>query len=402
MIDWIERHNSESVFIESTDRSYTFGEIAEAVRSRPEIGAEVIRPSLTVESIVDLIAAISTGSAIVLAPGSPDPGPLDSAGSASVVFTSGTTDRPKGVRLTKDNWTAAVEASAGHLGHTGDDVWALAMPLHHVGGLSIVLRSAFVGAMVRLLPGFDPASFAAALRTGVTLASVVPTMLSRVLDADSGPYQGLKAVLVGGGPIPGGLLERARHAGLPALPTYGLTETCGQVATLRPGSNVDYKADPLPGVELRVGSEGRIMVRGPMVSPGYVGEPDRAADEWLITGDLGSLDSDGALRVLGRADEVIVSGGENVSPSRVEATLEENSLIREAMVVGVASEEWGMEVGCLYVGDILPEEMEAWTRQHLPGFMVPRRWLVVTEIPRTSLGKPDRSVGRSMMEAETR
>jgi len=401
VIDWIERHNSDSVFIESTDGSHTFGEIAEAARSWPPSEVEVVRPRLDVDSIVHLIAAMSAGSAIVLAPDAPDPGPLDPAGAASVVFTSGTTTQPKGVRLTRDNWIAAVEASARHLGHTVEDTWALAMPLHHVGGLSIVLRSAYVGARIRLLPGFDPASFAGALRNGVTLASVVPTMLSRILDADQGPYQGLKAVLVGGGPIPPGLLERATEAGLPVLPTYGLTETCGQVATLRPGSDIEYKAHPLPGVELRIGSGGRIELRGPMVTPGYVGERDRPDGEWLVTGDVGSLDSDGALRVVGRADEVIVSGGENVSPSFVEAALEGSPLVRSAMVVGIPSEEWGMEVGCLYVGEASPRQVIAWARKTLQDFMVPHRWLAVDEIPRTGLGKPDRSIGRSMMESET-
>lgn len=399
MIDWIEGHNSESVFIESEGGTYTFGEIAAAVRSRPKAGVEVIRPRLTVESIVDLIAVMSTGSAIVLSPDAPDPGRHDPVGAASVVFTSGTTALPKGVRLTGDNWTAAARASADHLGHTPDDTWVLAMPLHHVGGISIVLRSAFVGARVRLLSGFDPVSFANALRTGVTLASIVPTMLSRILDADPGPYEGLKAVLVGGGPIPAGLLERAANARVPVLPTYGLTETCGQVATLRPGSDLDYKTHPLPGVGLRIGEGGRIHIRGPMVSAGYVDEPDRPPDEWFVTEDLGTLDTDGALRVIGRADEVIVTGGENVAPSRVEATLEESPGVVTALVVGIPSQEWGMEVGCLYVGNVTPAEIRAWARERLSGFMVPRHWLMVDEIPVSGPGKPDRSAARSMLEA---
>ena len=115
--------------------------------------------------------------------------------------------------------------------------------------------------------------------------------------------------------------------------------------------------------------------------------------------NIGSLDSDGTLRVTGRADEVIVSGGENVASSRVEAMLEENPRVRSAMVVGIPSEEWGMEVGCLYASEVSPREIEAWAKERLPGFMVPRRWLAVDEIPKTSLGKPDRSVGRSLLEA---
>jgi O-succinylbenzoic acid--CoA ligase len=128
-----------------------------------------------------------------------------------------------------------------------------------------------------------------------------------------------------------------------------------------------------------------------MVSPGYVGEADREANAWLITEDVGSIDEDGALRVLGRADEVIVSGGENIDPGRVEAEIASMPGITRVLVLGVPSEEWGMEAVCLYVGDIEESRVESRLREALPGFMIPRRWLRVSELPMTPVGKPDRA-----------
>ena len=265
------------------------------------------------------------------------------------------------------------------------------MGLHRVGGLAIVLRSAHIGGTVRLLAKFEAAEFAAALRNGVTFASVVPTMLHRVLDIDPGPYQGVRAVLVGGGPIPDGLLERALAARLPVLPSYGMTETCGQVATLRPGSAVEPKAHPLPGVELRIEPDQRIAIRGRMLSPGYVGEPDRTPGEWFVTGDRGELDTDGALRVLGRADEVIVSGGVNIDPDLIEVAVSSIDGVEAALVFGVPSQEWGMEVACLYVGSLEPHALESLLRERMSGGQIPKRWRRVQALPMTDLGKPDRS-----------
>jgi acyl-CoA synthetase (AMP-forming)/AMP-acid ligase II len=152
-------------------------------------------------------------------------------------------------------------------------------------------------------------------------------------------------------------------------------------------------AHPLPGVELRIEQGGRIAVRGPMVSPGYVGEPDRDPGGWFVSGDLGSLDGDGALHVTGRADTVIVSGGENVDPGVVEEALSRVHGVEASLVLGVPSEEWGTEVVCLYVGEASPTRIETYLRNRVAGFMIPKRWLRVKELPRTALGKPDRAAG---------
>ncbi len=395
MRDWLRRHDPGRVFIETPSESLTFGEIADAVDERPVSGIEVLSPGLDVGSVIDLLAVMSKGSAVItgdmVGTGEIDPGSVDPAGAVSVVFTSGSTGGRKGVRLTGDNWEAAAEASTEHLGHGPADTWLLALPLHHVAGLSILVRSAFSGGAVRLLPGFDPVSFAAHLQQGVTIASLVPTMLSRVLEVGPGLYDGLKGVLLGGGPIPDRLLDQAGEAGLPVLPTYGLTETAGQVATLKPGAPLENKAHPLPGVSLRIEPDQQIAVRGPMVSRGYVGEPDREVEDWLVTGDLGIIDSEGALRVTGRADTIIVSGGENIDPALVEAALAQVAGVDDALVAGVASDMWGMETVCLYVGEANPANVEAELRELLPAFMIPKRWLQVDDLPRTPMGKPDRA-----------
>jgi O-succinylbenzoic acid--CoA ligase len=396
MLEWLRLHDPERVFIGTPDERWTFGETVAAVTERAVHGTEVLRPWPYFSSVVDILAVMSKGSAVIVSEETSHLGLIDPAGAASVLFTSGSSGGPKGVRLTRHNWEAAVIASERHLGHGPDDTWLLAMPLHHVGGLSIILRSAHAGGSVRMLPGFDPASFAAGLHGGATIASMVPTMLARVLDVDSGPYRGVRAVLVGGGPIPEELLEKGAEAGLAVLPTYGMTETAGQVATLRPGSPVENKAHPLPGVELRIEGDGRIAVRGAMVSPGYVGEPDRDADDWLVTGDLGEIDDDGAVRVLGRADTVIVSGGENIDPGLVEAAVTRVSGVEAALVVGIPSDVWGMEVACLYVGDATPIVLESRLRERLPGYMIPKRWLRVSLLPETALGKPDRAAAAAL------
>lgn len=388
MIDWLAHGRPESPFLATEERIWTYGEAAEEVSARRS-GRAALEPTLSPGSVFEILASIRNGTCVVLAPGQAAPVAVAPDETALVVFTSGSTSSPKGVRLTHANLIAACHASVSHLGHGPEDSWLAAMPLHHVGGLSILLRSAHAGGSVRLMPRFDPATFADALRSGVTIASVVPTMLRLVLDHDSGPYQGVKAVLVGGGPIPPGLLERAADSGLPALPTYGMTETFGQVATSIPGSPVDYRAHPLPGIELRITDDGRIAVRGDQVSPGYLGEPDRA-DPWLVTNDLGQLDGDGALRVLGRGDVVIVSGGENVDPVRVEEAIRAVDGVTDVIVVGVPDDLWGMRVTAVYSGSVA-DDVVAGAMTGLSGHMAPKAWMRVEVVPRTALGKPDRA-----------
>lgn len=356
-----------------------------------------VDPGLDLESIRAIYGAVGMGPMVI----NPPRGRLGvSLAKETMVLlsTSGTTGAPKLVPLSVGNWKAAVSASAQHLGHTKEDTWLLAMPLNHVGGLSILFRSSHVGARVRLLSDFEPRSFADALGEDVTLASMVPTMLRRVLDLDDRSYEGLNAVLVGGGPIPLGLLERAHERGIPALPTYGMTETCAQVATLAPGSDPAHHADLLPGVEARIESDGRIALRGEQVFAGYIGEERRLPDEWFITGDLGRL-SGRRIEVLGRADDVIVTGGENVDPGIVEAAVRGHGGVTAAVVVGLPSVEWGWEVVCLYEGGVSEVDLASYVRPQLQGFEMPKRWMRVERVPITAMGKPDRARALEMAQS---
>lgn len=390
MIEWLRRVDAGRPFLRAEGRVWTYGETLDEVESRLVSTPRLLQPTLTPGSAFDIIAGISGGGATVVGP---DPEATEPAESDLVVYTSGTTGPPKGVRLTKLNLTAAASASMEHLGHRSDDDWLLAMPLHHVGGISIIVRQAYAGGSISMLPGFDAAAFAEAMRGDVTMVSVVPTMLARLVAL--GPFERLRGILVGGGPIPEGLLELAADVGLPVLPTYGMTETFGQVATLRPDAPLEYKAHPLPGIEFRTEPDGRIAVKGPQVSPGYVGQPDRP-DPWLVTNDLGKLDEDGALRVLGRADTVIVSGGENVSTERVETVLRGHPDIGDVVVVGMPDDEWGEMVCCVYEGEA--GDLAGWAAERLPSRMVPKKWKAVGAIPRTAIGKPDRDAARRLLD----
>lgn len=407
--DWLSAADPGRVFLDSPLGTLTYGELA-AVGDRlgPPSGQVVVTPGSRLEDIHQLLGVPGPGRQLVVIdprlPASERRRRVEAAAAAAtaaaatVVFTSGSTGPARAVRLTEANWGAAVEASAVHLEHRPDDVWLAVMPMHHVGGLAILYRSAYVGARVRWMPRAGTAEVVAGLRSGVTIASLVPTVLRRVLDGDTGPFPGLRAVLVGGGPIPPGLIEQAHARGIPALPTYGMTETCAQVATLRPGSPPRGAAHPLPGIEVRIADDGRIQVRGPQVSPGYAGEDDRAPREWFTTSDLGRLEPDGALRVLGRADDVILTGGENVTPGEVEAVLVQHPAVRAAAVIGLPDPEWGQRVVAAYEGDrVEPAELLEWLRPRLAPHQVPRRLLRLDAIPLSGGGKPDRERLRALL-----
>lgn len=303
-----------------------------------------------------------------------------------VVFTSGSEGRRKGVVLTGANVAAAVAGSQERLDNGADDPWLAVLPLFHVGGLSILWRQAAAAAPVVLEPEFDTGR-AARLLPSVAFASVVPTMLRRLLDAGAKGGGSLRGVLVGGGPADPELLRRALDAGIPALQTYGMTETCSQVCTVAPqdaARDLGTAGRPVMGAEVAIGADGRIRVRGPMVAAGYQGEAPRP-DDWFITGDLGRIDSLGRLTVLGRADAVIVTGGENVHPQRVEQALRAIAGVAGARVFGEPDPEWGQRV----VAEVVLDGADLDTiitraRAVLARAENPRRWEVVAAI-RTKL-----------------
>lgn len=331
----------------------------------------------------------------------------------SIIYTSGTTGRPKGAMLTYGNFFASAAASAFNIGVAADDRWLACMPLFHVGGLSILLRSAIYGTAAVIQPGFDETAVNRAVREdGINLLSVVPTMLRRMLDADDLSYpQGMRAVLVGGGPVTKDLLEQALARGLPVLQTYGLTESCSQVSTLSPAdaaARVGSAGKPLVTTQLRIdappGEPGEILVAGPTVTPGYHEDPEASArairDGWLHTGDIGRLDREGFLYVLDRRDDLVITGGENVYPAEVEGHLLQHPCIEAVAVVGVRDARWGQLVTAAVVArpGFDAAQVEAWLRERLAHYKVPRRFVEMATLPATASGKVQRHKVREMVE----
>ena len=322
------------------------------------------------------------------------------ADAAAIIHTSGTTGTPRAAVLTRGALVASAQASAANLGWQQDDRWLACMPLARVGGLSILTRCLAARRAVVLAPGFDAAAFPALVDAErVTLASLVPTMLARVLDAqpDWMPPAHLRAVLVGGAQAPARLLERAASRRVPVVVTYGMTETCSQVAATPYGERYAAAAcgagRPLDGVELRV-VDGRIEVRGPMRMAGYWGEPPLAAQDWFDTGDMGAYDARGFLHVHARRGDLIVTGGENVYPAEVERELERCPGIDEAAVFGLPDVTWGETVAAALVVDPAraprDDELAAWIRTRLATHKRPRHICRVGRLPHTGAGKLDR------------
>jgi O-succinylbenzoic acid--CoA ligase len=316
---------------------------------------------------------------------------------AAVIHTSGTSAEPKAVTLTYGNILWSALGSAVALGAPSEERWLCTLPLAHVGGLSILLRSAIYATTAVVHERFDADDVVHALaRGGITLTSLVATTLARLLDAGLEQSPTLRCALTGGGPVPRELLDRAYAAGVPVSITYGLTEAASQVTTtplaqVRAGAHGQASpvgpGPPLFCTRVRVSDDGEILVNGPTVAPGAL-----SGDGWLHTGDLGTLDDDGRLRVTGRRSEVIISGGHNVSPAKVEATIERHPQVREAAVIGRADAEWGEAVTAIVVWRASSEPDVAGVlelcAQTLAPYEVPKRVCSRTEaLPRTPSGK---------------
>jgi O-succinylbenzoic acid--CoA ligase len=328
----------------------------------------------------------------------------------SVLYTSGTTGRPKGAIQTFGNHYWSATASNLNLGTNEDDRWLAALPLFHVGGLSILLRSVLFGMTAVVHESFDPARANAAIDDGVTVMSVVANMLQRMLDERGEcPYPfHLRCMLLGGGPAAQPLLEACAARGVPVVQTYGLTETASQLTTLAPADalrKLGSAGKALSGSEVRiVGEDGRdcaangpgeIIARGPTVTPGYLNRPEATAealrDGWLHTGDLGYLDAEGYLYVLDRRTDLIVSGGENVYPAEIESALQSHPAVLEAGVIGVADDRWGQVPHAVVVlrpgAATTAGELIEWCKAHLASYKTPRGVSFVESLPRNAAGK---------------
>jgi O-succinylbenzoic acid--CoA ligase len=348
--------------------------------------------------------AHATIGASAASPAHPQPSPhipiqihdLDAV--AVVIHTSGTTSAPKPVELTYGNLLWSALGSAVALGLDRRERWLCALPLSHVGGLSILLRSAIYATTAVVHPRFDTDAVLAELQSGaVTLVSLVATTLARLLDAGLHDPPALRCALLGGGPVAPALLERARGAGVPVSLTYGLTEACSQATTMplalvRSDDDGQRHAAPNAGpplfcTRLRLAQDGEIELSGPTLAPRAT-----AADGWLRTGDLGRLNPLGGLEVTGRKADTIVSGGENVAPAEVEAVLESHPAVLEAAVLARPDPQWGEAVAALVVpraGAALDgARLRAHCAARLAPYKVPKHVaLVAGPLPRTPSGK---------------
>lgn len=322
---------------------------------------------------------------------------------ASVIFTSGSRGIPKPVLHTWVNHRSQALASAVHLGHRRGDRWLLTLPLFHVGGLAILTRTLFTAGTVVMVP-FDAERVAAVLGD-VEYASLVPTMLHRILPHH--PRRGrLRGILLGGAPARYALVQEALEQGLPVLRTYGMTETTSQVATVLPESpeaSLRGSGMPLPCVEIQVvredgtpvgrDEEGEIRVRGETVaSPLRLDLGIRRwSGGWFYTGDIGMWNPYGELVVLGRKDDTVITGGEKVHPSEVEAVLSRYPGVQDVVVFGLEDPEWGQRlVAVVACPDCTEEELRAYLRDRLSGYKVPKEIRVVDRIPRNAVGKVSR------------
>jgi O-succinylbenzoic acid--CoA ligase len=275
------------------------------------------------------------------------------------------------------------------MGLRDDERWLAPLPLAHVGGLMVVLRSAIMATTAVLAPPpFDERAIAEQLRDGgITTASLVPTQLQRLLDAGATPGPELRRILLGGGPMPRALLARAAAAGFPVCPSYGLTQACSTVTVAEPG-DLESAGRALPGVGVAITGDGEIVVSGGTVN----------ALGSLRTGDLGRIDSHGRLVVTGRKSDVIVSGGENVAPAEVEAVLAEHPDVSEAAVFARPHPLWGEAVTAMVVARDGARPAQAALRAHclerLAPFKVPKAFELVDELPRTESGKVRRAALR--------
>jgi O-succinylbenzoic acid--CoA ligase len=338
---------------------------------------------------------------------------------ATILYTSATSGEPKPVRLTWANHIASATASALNLGLHHDDDWLCCLPMYHVDGLAIALRSAIYGTRMTVLENFDLDRVLEELGGDIALVSLVPTMLRRLTSRTDGPGglarhlgENVRAILLGGGPVQPAYLRECVEAGLPVVPTYGMTETASQIATVPPDRIADRlgcAGYPVWGAEISIRDDdgepiddgpGIVWVRGPMVSSGYVDRPDvnrqRFISGWFCTGDRGELDADGFLRIVGRHDDVIVTGGENVSPDAVERVIAQHPRVRDVAVFGLPDDDWGETVTAAIVttGSVALEELDEFCRRRLAGHQRPQRWIAVRRLPRTSTGKIRRAALR--------
>jgi O-succinylbenzoic acid--CoA ligase len=424
-----------SIALVSEERTWTFAELDRYVSERADTlrtgGAQVgrvvaISMDATADTVIELLALWRAGAT---------PAPLNarltgaerdaavaaltgqSSDAQAVLWTSGTEGRPRGVAISFEGLQASAHASKERLGLGTGDVWLASLSPAHVGGLALITRSLLVGSQLLVVGSFDAArvselidgtSLPAGSGRPVTHLSVVPTQLLRLLEVrgDRRPPDSFRCALVGGAHAPTKLVKSALDVGWPLALTYGLTEATSQVATAPPlltANKPGTVGRPLEGVEVGLGEDGEILVRGATLASGYVGaEAEEVMDTegWHHTGDFGRMDSDGDLWVTGRRSDRLVTGGVTVDAVEVEEALRSHGSVADACVVGVSDTEWGERVAAWVVptGEGLNEpELQSFLRDRLSAAKLPRVFHVSNALPRNANGKVDRVAVREAL-----
>lgn len=321
---------------------------------------------------------------------------------ALIISTSGSEGQPRQVLLGNSQLDAAAAASNRLLPLNPGDIWLNCLPLYHIGAQAILWRCARAAATMLLHDGFIATAVAMDLKKQpVTHISLVPAMLAQLLELGVKPPPSLRIALIGGAALSRPLYDKALAANWPLRPSYGMSETAGQLATYLPADSPWHEGlvgHPMSGHEIHIDNNGRIRIRGPQVMIGYLNGDGIDADGWLTTGDLGKTDADGRLSITGRADDMLISGGRNIHPQEVESCLAACTGVRDVAVTGLHDPVWGQMITALVVGDIEPNVLLSYARSRLHSAAQPRKIIFIDSLPRNATGKLDRAALRRIAQ----
>lgn len=333
---------------------------------------------------------------------------------ASIMYTSGTTGKPKGVLQTFGNHFYSAVSSALNLGLSSADKWLCVAPIFHISGFSIIMRGLIYGMTVRLVEKFRAEEIERILANEtVTIMSVVPFMLKKLIQQQNKTNthynSAFRCMLLGGGTIDRETLEACLQRSIPVVQCYGMTETCSQIVALRSADallKLGSVGQPLFSTQLKLSKDGEILLKTPALTPGYLNLPDKLPskmiDGWYRTGDIGHLDKEGYLYIDGRADEMLISGGENIFPQEVEQVYQRYPQINEVAVVGQNDSVWGQVPVAFVVSDrrLSPTKLINYGYEHLARYKVPQHYIFVSELPKNASGKIRRFMLREKLNNE--
>lgn len=320
---------------------------------------------------------------------------------ASIMYTSGTTGKPKGVLQTFGNHFYSAVSSALNLGLSSADKWLCVAPIFHISGFSIIMRGLIYGMTVRLVEKFRAEEIERILANEtVTIMSVVPFMLKKLIQQQNKTNthynSAFRCMLLGGGTIDRETLEICLQRSIPVVQCYGMTETCSQIVALRSVDallKLGSVGQPLFSTQLKLSKDGEILLKTPALTPGYLNLPNKLPskmiDGWYRTGDIGHLDKEGYLYIDGRADEMLISGGENIFPQEVEQVYQRYPQINEVAVVGQNDSVWGQVPVAFVVSDrrLSTTKLMNYGYEHLARYKVPQHYIFVSELPKNVSGK---------------